>query len=85
MSWSFSQTGPVEEVRDAFKATFATNPVGKPEESIRNKVAGILDSIKSGYGPDWHCEFSASGSQSVVGEEVVNSTLNVSIMPVPAA
>lgn len=87
MSWSFSQTGPITAVKDAFQQTLQ-QPLPDPEKSARRKVFEILDKLNDGDGgfsEDYHCAFEASGSQVTVDGVVTQSTVHVSITSVPAA
>ncbi len=79
MSWLFSQSGPVKQVKDAFKAAAEANPLNEPEKSLRHEGEAALAKIESILGRDFPVNFSGYGSQTTVDGKVVSVSVNLSI------
>lgn len=79
--WSFTQSGPVRQVKDALKATYVDNPLAQPEQALRQKVENMLTEVQK-IRDDFPINLSASGSQTMDGNTVTDVTLNVSITTV---
>lgn len=86
MSWSFTQSGPVKQVKDAYKAYSEANPLAEPEKSLRHEGEACLAKIEGTLGRDYPVSITAFGSQSTAEDGAVTA-LNVSITitsPIPA-
>lgn len=83
MSWSFSQSGGVKQVKDALKATYAGTPLNEPERNLRQKAENCLSEVQNKLGETWPVNFSGNGSQTEDGSGNVTAvSLSISITPV---
>lgn len=81
MSWSVSGVGRASALRDKVAKQFDGINCAEPEQTIKNKVAAIVDISLQAMRGDQAVKVSCSGSQYVDGQGQIN-TVRVEVEPI---
>lgn len=82
MSWSFSGRGKPDDVRAEARKSLFSIVCMEPEESIKLKVANILEMALNAYPDGMNVSVTASGSQAKNNETGrATNTLRIEITP----
>ncbi len=81
MSWSFSGVGKPAALADRARASLSNIKCREPEETIKGKVAEIVEECLAAFPAGSAVQIEASGSQSTADDGTALNSLSLNIKP----